>query len=86
MHYLGKRVQLRRQAGGCICRVLTSTYLDVELQVLVHGIDVVKDVMHYPGDDPHSICVMEVTLHRVCFAGRCLSVCKYCPVVPLQNI
>ena len=39
-----------------------STYLDMELQVLIHGVDVVEDVLDNPGDDAHPICVMEVTL------------------------
>ena len=41
-----------------------STYLDMELQVLIHGVDVVEDVLDDPGDDTHSICVMEVTLKQ----------------------
>lgn len=35
-----------------------STYLDVELQVLVHGIDVVKDVVCDPWDDAHELRVV----------------------------
>ena len=39
-----------------------SLDLDVELQVLVHGVDVVEDVLHDPGDDSHGVCVMEQSL------------------------
>lgn len=41
---------------------LALTYFDMKLQVFIHGIDIVKDVLHYPGDDAHCICVMEITL------------------------
>lgn len=36
----------------------------MKLQVFIHRIDVVKDVLHYPGDDSHCVCVMEVSLRR----------------------
>jgi len=39
-----------------------SAYFDMKLQVFIHGIDVVEDVLHYPGDDSHCICVMKITL------------------------
>lgn len=39
------------------------THFDMKLQVFVHRIYVVKDVLHYPGDDSHRVCVMEVPLH-----------------------
>lgn len=39
-----------------------NAYFDMKLQVFVHGIDVVEDVLHYPGDDAHCICVVEVPL------------------------
>lgn len=39
-----------------------STYFDMKLQIFVHGVDVIKDVLHYPGDDAHCVCVMEVPL------------------------
>ena len=41
-----------------------STYLDMELQVLIHGVDVVEDVLDNPGDDAHTILIMEVPLYR----------------------
>lgn len=40
----------------------SPTYFDMKLQVFVHGIDVVEDVLNYPGDDAHCICVMEIPL------------------------
>lgn len=39
-----------------------TTNFDMKLQVFIHGIDVVEDVLNYPGDDAHSIRVMEVPL------------------------
>lgn len=43
--------------------VCLETHFDMKLQVFIHGIDVVKDILHYPGDDAHWICVMEIPLH-----------------------
>ena len=37
-------------------------YFDVELQVLVHGVDVVEDVLHDPWDDAHVVCVVQQAL------------------------
>ena len=37
-------------------------YLDVELQVLVHGVDVVEDVGGDARDDAHPMWVVELTL------------------------
>lgn len=45
----------------------------MKLQVFVHGIDVVEDILHYPGDDAHCICVMEVPLQ----AERQFSECNH---------
>lgn len=39
-----------------------GTYLDVKLQVLIHGVDMVKDVVCNPGDDPHELRVMQLPL------------------------
>lgn len=36
----------------------------MKLQVFIHRIYVVKDVLHYPGDDSHRVCVMEISLRR----------------------
>lgn len=35
----------------------------MKLQVFIHGIDVVEDILHYSGDDTHCVCVMEIPLH-----------------------
>lgn len=34
----------------------------MELQVFIHGVDVVEDILNYPGDDAHCIRVMEIPL------------------------
>lgn len=36
----------------------------MKLQVFIHRIYVVKDVLHYPGDDSHRVCVMEISLRQ----------------------
>lgn len=41
---------------------IRGTDLDVKLQVFVHGIDVVKDVVCDPRDDPHELWVMQLPL------------------------
>lgn len=38
------------------------TYFDVELQVLIHGVDVVEDVVDNSGNDSHHIRVVEFAL------------------------
>lgn len=38
------------------------TYFDMKLQVLIHGINVVEDVLNNPGDDSHQLWVMKVPL------------------------
>lgn len=40
-------------------------YLDVKLQVLVHGVDVVEDVSGDTRDDPHQLRVVQVPLKNV---------------------
>lgn len=42
--------------------LIKGTHLDVKLQVLIHGIDVVEDVMRDPRDDPHELRVMQLPL------------------------
>lgn len=36
----------------------------MELQVLIHGVNVVKDVLNDPGNDSHPVGVVEVTLRE----------------------
>lgn len=35
----------------------------MKLQVFIHGIDVVEDILHYSGNDTHWVCVMEIPLN-----------------------
>ena len=37
---------------------INCAYLDVELQVLIHGIDMVKDVVRNPWNDAHELRVV----------------------------
>lgn len=43
-------------------------YLDMEFQVFIHGVNVVKYVLYYTRNDSHSIWVMQITLetHTIC--------------------
>lgn len=41
-----------------------KTYFDMKLQVLVHGINVVEDVLNNPGNDSHHFWVMEFPLYE----------------------
>lgn len=38
------------------------TYFDVKLQVLIHGINIIKDVSHDPGNDSHHVTIVEIAL------------------------
>ena len=38
------------------------TYFDMKLQVLIHGVNVVEDVLNNPGDDSHHVWVMKFPL------------------------
>jgi len=40
-------------------KLLQGSYFDMKLQVLIHGVNVVEDVLNYPGDDAHHVWVME---------------------------
>lgn len=35
----------------------------MKLQVFIHRIDVVEDILHYSGNDTHWVCVMEIPLN-----------------------
>ena len=59
---------------------------DVELQVLLHRVDVVEDVVDDPGDDSLHAGVVDDPLHGVSLAGGGLAISKYCSVVSTQNI
>lgn len=53
-------------------------HLDVELQVLIHGVDVVKDVPGNTRDDSHELGIMQVSLEtRSClYCHLCLEFCE----------
>ncbi len=40
------------------------TYFDVKLQVLIHGVNVVEDVLDNSGNDSHHVRVMEFSLQE----------------------
>lgn len=40
------------------------TYFDVELQIFIHRVNVVKDVLYYSGNNSHCICVMKISLEN----------------------
>lgn len=46
-----------------------GSYLDMELQVLIHRVDVVKDVLGDARDDAHQLGVMELAL-CACYRGQ----------------
>ena len=48
----------------CAVRNPFFFYLDVELQVLVHGVDVVKDVAGDARDDSHQLGVVQFALNK----------------------
>ena len=58
----------------------------MELQVLLHGINVVEDVVDNPGDDALHGGVIDDTLHGVGFTRWRLSVSKYGSIVATQDI
>ena len=58
----------------------------MELQVLLHGINVVEDVVDNPGDDALHGGVIDDTLHGMSLTRRRLSIGKYGSIVTAQNI
>ena len=61
-------------------------YFDVELQILFHRVNVVKNIVDYPGDDSLMAGVVNDSLHSVSFARRCLPISKYSTIVAIQDI
>ena len=53
----------------------------MELQVLLHGINVVEDVVDNPGDDALHGGVIDDALHGVGLSRRRLSISKYGSIV-----
>ena len=58
----------------------------MELEILLHRVDVVEDIVHNPGDNSLLVGVVNDTLHGVGFTARSLAVGKYSSVVSTQNI
>lgn len=61
-------------------------HLDVKLQVLLHGVDVIEDVVDDTRDDSLLARVTDDTLHCVRLPRRRLPVGEYRPVVPAEHI
>ena len=60
--------------------------LDVELEVLLHRIDVVEDVVDNPGYDAQLVGVVDDALHGVGLAARGLTIGEYGSIVSTQHI
>ncbi len=58
----------------------------MELQVLLHGVDVIEDVVHNPGDDSLFVGVVDDPLHGVGLTTGSLSVSEYCSIISTQYI
>ena len=58
----------------------------MELKVLLHGVNVVEDVIDNPGDDALHGWVIDHPLHGMGLSGRRLSVSKYGSIVSTKNI
>lgn len=54
----------------------------MELKVLFHGVDVVKDIIDNPGDDALHLGVVDDALHGVGLARGCLSISKDGSIIP----
>ncbi len=56
-------------------------YLDVKFEVLVHGVDVVKDVVGDARDDSHQLGVVQFALNTAtengCFDAECKNFQRY---------
>ena len=58
----------------------------MKFEILLHGIDVIKDIIDDPGDDSLEVAVADNALHRVRFSRRRLPVRENGAVVSAQNI
>lgn len=54
--------ELKNNFGLFLLLDLNGTYLDMKLQVFIHGINMVKDVVRDPRDNPHELRVMQLPL------------------------
>lgn len=61
-------------------------YLDMKLNVLVHRINMVKNIINNPRDDALHGGITEDSFHRVCLSGRSLSICKYGTIIATQDV
>ena len=58
----------------------------MELQILLHGVDVVEDVVDNPGYDALLVGVVNDALHGVGLAARGLTIGEYGSIVSTQHI
>lgn len=58
----------------------------MELQILVHVVDVVENVLDNTWDNALQSGIPNDTFHSMGFAGRCLPVGKDGAVIPVENI
>ena len=61
-------------------------YLDVELEIFVHLVDVGEDVGHDSGDNALHMLVAQHSLHGMRLSGRRLTVGKDGSIVTAQHI
>ena len=59
---------------------------DKSVLFVLHGADMVKNVINNSWDDTHHLLAVDVTLHGVRLAWRSLAIGKYSPIVTTQNI
>ena len=58
----------------------------MELEVLLHRVDVVEDVIDNPWDDALHSWVVDYPLHSMGHSGRRLTISKYGSIVSTKNI
>ena len=58
----------------------------MELKILLHGVDMVEDVVDDPGDDALLVGVVDDPLHGVGLSARGLAVGEYCSIVAVQYV
>ena len=58
----------------------------MELEIFLHGVDVVEDIVDDSGNNALHAGVVDDPLHGVSLPAGSLTVRKYCSIVPVQNI
>ena len=58
----------------------------MELEVLLHRVDVVEDVIYNPWDDALHSWVVDYPLHSMGLSGRRLTISKYGSIISTKNI